>query len=387
MAATTLEPMDAESAAALLADASARGTRVRVRGAGSVPRPAHANTLCLSTRQLTHGLIHFAGDLVATVPAGLTLRELNAALAAERQWLPLDPPHAETATIGGIVATNASGPLRHRYGAPRDLVIGIEVALTSGRVAHAGGRVVKNVAGYDLSRLFCGSHGSLGLITHVTFKLAPIAPASRTVVAHVRSLAQAATLAAELGANAALTPSTIELLAPDARLLVRYDSTERSGALMASATAALLAPHSTDVTVVDGSAHEALWAAHQATESAPDGLVSSMSTLPTHTGPALDTASRLAAEHGLTWQASGRLALGAVRVRTTGSPASQRAFASALRAALASTGGHVQYGGDLAGLDEMDGHGSLGATAQVAYAVKQQFDPAGILPYPWGTRS
>ena len=386
MAETMLEPEDAATAATLLADASTRGTRLVMRGANTTALKADANVVSLSTRKLTNGLTHFAGDLVATVPAGLTLRELNAALAAERQWLPLDPPHAGDATIGGIVATNASGPLRHRYGAPRDLVIGIEVALTNGRVARAGGRVVKNVAGYDLSRLFCGSHGSLGLITHVTFKLAPVAATSRTVVAHVRSLAQAATLATELGTNASLTPSTVELVAPDTRLLVRYDTTERSGALMASATAALLAPHCTTVAIVDGAAHDGLWAAHQAIESAPTALVSTLSTLPRHIGAALDTVVRLASEHGVAWQATGRVALGVARVLTTGVPDSQRAFALALRAALEAHDGRVQFGGDLTGLDDVDASGVLGATAQVAHAVKQQFDPAGILPYPWGTR-
>ena len=386
MAETMLEPEDAATAATLLADASARGTHVVVRGANTAARGSDDNVVSLSTRKLTTGLTHFAGDLVATVPAGLTLRELNAALAAERQWLPLDPPHAGDATIGGIVATNASGPLRHRYGAPRDLVIGIEVALTSGRVARAGGRVVKNVAGYDLSRLFCGSYGSLGLITHVTFKLAPVAPSSRTVVAHLASPAQAATLASALATNAALTPSTIELVAPDTRLLVRYDTTARSGQLMADATAALLAPHSTSVTTVEGQAQAAVWAAHQVIESAPEGLVSAVSALPMQIGAALETASRLAANCGLAWQATGRVALGTARVRTTGAPASQRAFAVALRTALTPLGGRVQFSGTLTGLDDVDRHGSLGASAQVAYAVKQQFDPAGILPYPWGTR-
>lgn len=386
MSATLLEPTDAASAAALLADASARGTRVVVRGHNTGAGTLAPGAVELSTRQLTSGLVHYAGDLVATVPVGLTLRALNAALAAERQWLPLDPPHADAATIGGIVATNASGPLRHRYGNPRDLVIGIEVALTSGRVARAGGRVVKNVAGYDLSRLFCGSHGSLGLITHVTFKLAPIAPTARTIVASFDSLAAAAAAAHELGTHASLTPSAIELVAPGARLLVRFDTTDSAGLQMAHTTATLLARLSPEVAVLDDAAHQAVWAAHQTIESAADGLVSSLSTLPTHTGAALDAVSRLALSHGLTWQATGRLALGVVRVRTIGAPASQAAFATAIRAALMPHGGHAQFSGDVSGLAHVDARGPLGPEAQVAHAVKQRFDPAGILPYPWGTR-
>ena len=102
------------------------------------------------------------GDFVCIAQAGMRLADLNAALEAEpghRQRLMLDPPHGADATLGGIVATNASGPLRHRYGAPRDLVIGARMVLADGTRAKTGGRVVKNVAGYDLARLLCGSLG------------------------------------------------------------------------------------------------------------------------------------------------------------------------------------------------------------------------------------
>src|SRR5204863_193326 len=116
---------------------------------------------------------------------GAALADVNRALAPHRQWLPLDPPFAERATIGGILATNDSGPLRHRYGTPRDVVIGVQLATTDGVLSKAGGRVVKNVAGYDLSKLVCGSFGSLAAIVSATFKLAPRAAASKTVVVDV----------------------------------------------------------------------------------------------------------------------------------------------------------------------------------------------------------
>ena len=110
------------------------------------------------------------------------------------------------------------------------LIIGIQVALTSGTVAHSGGRVVKNVAGYDLGRLFCGSLGSLGLITSVTFKLAPIAPASRTVVARFARAADAVAAAIELAAAVSLTPSALDVIAPEPRLLVRHRDTAEESA-------------------------------------------------------------------------------------------------------------------------------------------------------------
>src|SRR5262249_48256512 len=125
---------------------------------------------------------HRHGDLTATIQAGATLTDVNHTLGQHRQWIPLDAPWPDRATIGGIVATNDSGPRRHRDGAPRDLIIGIEIVLADGTAAKAGGIVVKNVAGYDVSRLMTGSFGSLAVIVGATFKLYPVPPASRTVV-------------------------------------------------------------------------------------------------------------------------------------------------------------------------------------------------------------
>src|SRR5213078_978246 len=136
----------------------------------------------LDMRRLDRVLAHEHGDMTATVEAGATLRDVNRALADHRQWLPLDPPFADAATIGGILATNDSGPLRHRYGTPRDLVIGIRLATTDGILSKAGGQVVKNVAGYDLGKLIAGSFGGLAAIVSATFKLAPRPAASKTVI-------------------------------------------------------------------------------------------------------------------------------------------------------------------------------------------------------------
>ncbi len=153
---------------------------------------------------------HTAGDLVASLPAGASLSEVNGMLAREGQWLPLDPRLDARATIGGILASNDSGPRRHRHGTPRDLVIGIEMTLMDGRPVKAGGRVVKNVAGYDLSRLLSGSFGSLAIITRAIFKLAPVPPASRTVVASADGGRPLSDLALEI-TSSPLTPTAIEL--------------------------------------------------------------------------------------------------------------------------------------------------------------------------------
>ncbi len=117
---------------------------------------------------------HAPEDLTAVVPAGTTLGELAAILRASGQQLPIDPPLAETATLGGALAVGTGGPLRSRYGLPRDMVLGMTVLRADGELVHAGGRVVKNVTGYDLMRAWCGSLGTLGILTSVSVRVLPI---------------------------------------------------------------------------------------------------------------------------------------------------------------------------------------------------------------------
>jgi glycolate oxidase FAD binding subunit len=128
---------------------------------------------------------HNVGDLTAVIEAGAPLARVQAKLAAERQMLALDPPHgvgSQDATLGGVIATADSGPLRHRYGGPRDLVLGVTVALSDGTIARAGGKVIKNVAGYDLGKLFTGSFGTLGLILSICVRLHPLPSATATAL-------------------------------------------------------------------------------------------------------------------------------------------------------------------------------------------------------------
>jgi glycolate oxidase FAD binding subunit len=164
---------------------------VRFQGGGTklgwgrvTPEP----DLVLETAGLDRIVEHNAGDLTAVLQAGVHLADAQASFAAEGQMLAIDPPIAEErgdpATVGGVVATADSGPLRHRYGGIRDLVVGITVALSDGTLAHSGGRVIKNVAGYDLAKLFSGSFGTLGLVVEVAVRLHPRPPASMTVAAY-----------------------------------------------------------------------------------------------------------------------------------------------------------------------------------------------------------
>jgi glycolate oxidase FAD binding subunit len=188
------EPATLEEAAAVLAS----GERVSIeRGGGDVH---------LSTARLNRVLEHEPGDLTAIVEAGIRLSELQARLAPHGQMLALDPPGDPT--IGACLAADLSGPRRHRYGAMRDLVIGVTVVLAGGMVASSGGKVVKNVAGYDLGKLFAGSRGRLGLVARVALRLHPRPAAGATVVAET---ADARALWREL-TRSQLEPSAVDLL-------------------------------------------------------------------------------------------------------------------------------------------------------------------------------
>ena len=138
--------------------------------------------LIVSTRRLNRIIEHEPADLIAIAEAGVTLTDFNAKLAENGQWLPLDPPDDGRATLGGVVATGIGGPQQFGYGRPRGSVIGMKVVLADGSMIKAGGRVVKNVAGYDLCKLFTGSYGTLGIITELNFKLRPRPASEATVI-------------------------------------------------------------------------------------------------------------------------------------------------------------------------------------------------------------
>ncbi|HEV2826904.1 MAG TPA: FAD-binding protein, partial [Pyrinomonadaceae bacterium] len=157
--------------------ASSEGWRVVPAGGMTwldAGQPLNDVRLVISLRRLNRIIEHQPADLIAVTEAGVTLESFNLALAQKGQWLPLDPPDDGRTTIGGIVATGLSGARQFGYGAPRRHVIGMKVVLADGRLIKVGGRVVKNVAGYDLCKLFTGSYGSLGIIVEVNFKLRPL---------------------------------------------------------------------------------------------------------------------------------------------------------------------------------------------------------------------
>jgi glycolate oxidase FAD binding subunit len=172
-------PESFAEAAEVLASASADGRSVRIRGSGTKlgwGRATGTPAVELRTSALTQILEHNAGDHTAVLQAGVPLAAAQQTFAGAGQRVALDPPLGadEAATIGGILATADSGPLRHRFGAPRDLVLGVTVALSDGTLAKSGSKVIKNVAGYDLAKLFAGAFGTLGLILSVSVRLHPL---------------------------------------------------------------------------------------------------------------------------------------------------------------------------------------------------------------------
>jgi glycolate oxidase FAD binding subunit len=247
-------PGSAVEVARVLAAAAAAGVPVIPWGGGtqmSRGAPPRDGALVVSLRRLNRVIEHEPGDLTATAEAGITLDALQAALGARGQWVPLDPPAPGEATLGGVLAANAAGPRRHGYGTARDLVIGLRVVTAAGRLVRAGGKVVKNVAGYDLVKLYIGSHGTLGIIVDATLKLRPRPEAEGACWATFATLDAAASATALL-AGSELGPVALTLLDGPAAAAIA-----RAAGLPAGTGPALLA-------AFDGLARTVAWQGDEA---------------------------------------------------------------------------------------------------------------------------
>jgi glycolate oxidase FAD binding subunit len=275
-------PSSAEDAAELLRACAGEGVAVRIAGGVTKPwgNPGEDCGVLLQTSGLDAIVEHNAGDLTAVLQAGVSLRALDEQLAQAGQMFALDPPlgAADAATVGGAIAAGDSGPLRHRHGAARDLVLGVTVALSDGSVAQAGGRVIKNVAGYDLPKLFSGSFGTLGLITQVAVRLHPRPRARATATGATDDPAglQAAALA--------LAASSLEAQAVDVRweageglVLARFAGI--AAAEQAAAAERLLAGAGVQARTVQDD--EPLWDAQRAAQRTAEGAVVRVSGRPT----------------------------------------------------------------------------------------------------------
>lgn len=296
MTVRTESPADLEAAAALLKECAASGDVVRFVGGGTKlgwGSPTRDHSVELSTAGLRQIVAHNAGDLTAIVEAGVTLSDLQAALAEEGQMLAVDPPdETGDSTVGGIVATGDSGPLRHRYGGIRDLVVGATFVLADGTVAKSGGTVIKNVAGYDLAKLFCGSFGTLGLIGVVALRLHPRPRATTTVRAEsddARKLQSVAVALAQLPLEADCLD--VSWISGTGEVLARF-----SGAACVERAAAAgdaLRELGVDATVEEDD--EGVWARQRHSQRVRDGAAVRISGLTTELARVLTEADRLGA--------------------------------------------------------------------------------------------
>ncbi len=251
----TVAPADQSAVAEVVRNAAERETAVypigggTSLGLGAVPK---VPGIGLSLAGLNRLVDYPARDMTVTVEAGMTMAELACTLASEGQRLPIDVPHAEQATLGGVIATDCSGPRRYGFGTLRDYVIGISAVDGRGTPFKGGGRVVKNVAGYDFCKLLTGSLGTLGVITQVTLKVKPTAEQSMLVACDLTSFEQAEPLLAAL-VTSQTTPAAIELLAGPAW--------RSEAALQASSDAA-----ASLVVGLEGTARETEWMVRQLQE-------------------------------------------------------------------------------------------------------------------------
>jgi glycolate oxidase FAD binding subunit len=208
-------PDDADEAAKLLGAASAAGLAVVPQGARtalSLGRPLERYDIALDLRSMHRVVEYVPDDLTVTVEAGMTLGALQDTLDEHGQYLPVDPPPGNRVTIGGLLATARSGPWRGHLPSARDLILGTGVATAEGTLIHSGGRVVKNVTGYDLHRLNTGALGAFGVIVEASFKLAPLPAAQRSLALVCNSIAEATTVARRLW-DASLAARAITVLA------------------------------------------------------------------------------------------------------------------------------------------------------------------------------
>jgi glycolate oxidase FAD binding subunit len=225
--AKVVTPVTTEEASSALAAANASATPVNFTGGGTKQEAGNLAQPCglkISTTNLNELINYFPEDLTITVGAGMEFARLQEILAGHGQWLSFDPPNLPGQTLGGLMAANPSGPKRLLYGTARDLLIGCEFVLADGSIGRSGGRVVKNVTGYDLHKLMIGSLGTLGLLTEVTFKVLPL-PQHTEWAAALFEKAEDALTAARQAARSNTSPAALEVL----NLPAQQQLSEQSG--------------------------------------------------------------------------------------------------------------------------------------------------------------
>lgn len=278
-----IEPRSPEELADALASAAGPGRTIQLCGASTknaMGGPVAPAETSVTTRAMKRVLQYEPSDLTISVEAGLPWAELTSLLAQNRQMVPLDPPFADEATVGGVIATNSSGPRRRLYGTARDVVIGMKFATLEGKLVQSGGMVVKNVAGLDMGKLMIGSFGTLAAIGVVNFKLAPMPEQIRTFVFSYSSLEDAMATRDRI-LQSVLQPAAIDLVNPAAAS--RLGLSGYCVVLQVGGTEALLNRYGRELAGAERIESDSMWTAIREfvptfLREYPDGAVTRLST-------------------------------------------------------------------------------------------------------------
>ena len=335
--------------------------------------PLRRADVVLSLERMSRVVDYSPPDLTVTVEGGMPLRAFNEMVNRDRLWLPLDPPGADAASVGAVVACNSSGALRCGYGTPRDYVIGLKLAHADGRESKSGGRVVKNVAGYDLNKLYVGSFGTLAVITEVTFKLRPL-PEQCVTVALTANHSERITELAQQVIATELQPVACVLSFANGteKLLLRF--ADNAAAVKSQVDALRQARgDASQITEVSGADEAALWAKINDLDGAAQAVLRISVPLSKTVGVYED----LMGESNAAMIAD--LGSGIVRLAVSATDA-LAAKIKQRRAAVEEVGGTLFI--EKAPLEvrrQVDAWGEVGASARLMKAVKEKFDPQSIL--------
>jgi glycolate dehydrogenase FAD-binding subunit len=395
-------PASKEEVAAVLVAAREAQMPVIPWGGGTkmgIGAPPQRVGLVLALKRLARLLEHEPGDLTATVQAGMRLGALQRELGTRGQWLSLDPAHADEATLGGIVSSNAAGPRRHLYGACRDLVIGLTVVTATGALVKGGGKVVKNVAGYDLPKLFVGAFGTLGVVVEVTVKLRPRPDTDRMVVARFASLKEAGSAArAVMGSD--LLPSALDLVdgetlraldlgGPDgAALLIGVDGiAEQVHWQCAEVERMLRLQGLVDARVLDADARDAAWRGRGSLgrSAFPEtAAVMKWVVLPAQVADVMEQGMGVAQRAGLPVAMAAHAGIGIIEAVLAGGAGADAARVSGVltewRALVRAVGGQALVeSAPLAIKERVSVWDDPGPALRIMQRIKSQLDPAGLL--------
>jgi len=387
--AVVVEPTNEDEVAAILAFADAEGLKVVIRGGGTqrgLGAPPRRADILLSTRGLNRLVEHEPGDMTATAEAGMTLADFQAALGKAGQWLALDPALPADATIGGIVATAASGAHRLRYGGVRDQIIGVRIVRADGTIAKGGGKVVKNVAGFDLPKLFTGSLGTLGAIVTATFRVYPREASASTVLLRSMDNDGLGALAVRLLATT-LVPSAIDLTgtlgAAEQTLAIRFEGSAAACDDQVRELLALADPLGATSETLTGEAEAAHWHAATVPPQAPasSGTTALLKALllPGEVRGWLAAIDAITARNAINGAWRAHAGHGIVALRLQGEENALAAIITEARAlAVARRGSLTIEDAPPALLADVDPWGPSAAIALMR-RVKDQFDPHGTL--------